>query len=125
MVKLSHRLGGWLLAFLLFGLPLLNCVMPAQAMTAAEKECCKKMAGECGRAGMGQSHSCCPPSGSVDSHPILKATPSASVHITQVAVGILPQVELVAPVATSWPSWMAQVHGPPGETPPHTTVLRI
>jgi hypothetical protein len=30
------------MAFLLFALPLLNCVTPAQAMTTAEKECCKK-----------------------------------------------------------------------------------
>jgi hypothetical protein len=43
-----RKIGISIMAFLLFGMPLLNCVTPVQAMTAAEKECCKKMAAECG-----------------------------------------------------------------------------
>ena len=33
--------------------------LPAIAMTAAERDCCKRMAGDCGHKGKAQSHSCC------------------------------------------------------------------
>jgi hypothetical protein len=34
-----RKIGISIMAFLLFGMPLLNCVRPAQAMTAAEMDC--------------------------------------------------------------------------------------
>lgn len=125
MLSFARKIGGWFLAFLLFGLPLLNCALQAQAMTAAEKECCKKMAGQCGRAGMAQSHSCCPPNGSVDDRPILKAVPHVSTNFTLSIVEVVPQTKLVASLTASLPLFDSLVHGPPGETPPNTTVLRI
>jgi len=125
-LNLSSKFGVWLLALLLFGMPLLNCVSPAQAMTTAEKECCKKMAGECGRAGMSQSHSCCPPNGSVDTRPLLvKAAPPVLSHFTLAVAHVIPQTEFASAVSAVSTPWAAQVHSPPGETPPNTTVLRI
>ena len=125
-LNLSSKFGVWLLVLLLFGLPLLNCVTPAQAMTAAEKECCKKMAGECGRAGMAQSHSCCPPSGSVDTRPlVVKAASPALSHFTLAVVHVIPAAEFASAASAVLTPWAGQVHSPPGETPPNTTVLRI
>lgn len=94
-------------------------------MTASEKECCKKMAGQCGHAGMGQSHSCCPPNGSLDNIPTLKAASPVSAHFTLSVVHVVPQAELMAFVATALPLSDSLVHGPPGETPPDGSVLRI
>ncbi len=124
-LNLQSKVGVWLLALLVFGLPLLNCVLPAQAMTTAEKECCKKMAGECGRAGMAQSHSCCPPNGSVDTLPLVKAASPALTQFTLPVVHVIPQAELIASTDAFLSPWAMQVHSPPGETPPNTTVLRI
>ena len=124
-LNLSTKFGVWSMAVLLFGLPLLNCVTPAQAMTAAEQECCKKMAGECGRTGMAQSHSCCQHDGTADDHPLLKAAPISIADVGLPVAHFAPQFELLAPKATVLARWELQVHGPPGETPPNTTVLRI
>jgi len=124
-LNLSGKFGVWLLALLLFGLPLLNCVTPAQTMTTAEKECCKKMAGECGRAGMAQSHSCCPPDGSVDTHPLVKAASPALSHFTLAVAHVIPETEFASSASSVLAPWAVQVHSPPSETPPNTTVLRI
>jgi hypothetical protein len=48
-----------LLAILLLSLPVLACVQPGVAMTAAERACCKQMAQRCGDSGMARSHGCC------------------------------------------------------------------
>jgi hypothetical protein len=119
------KFGVSILAFLLFGLPLLNCVTPAQAMTAAEKECCKKMAAECGRAGMAQSHSCCQSDGSADTCPVLKSASPKIAHFALTIAFEIPHVDLIAGPAPVLAPWALQFHSPPGETPPDTPVLRI
>jgi hypothetical protein len=124
-VTRSTKFGASLLAFLLFGVPVLTCALFAQAMTAAEKECCRKMAGECGRAGMARSHSCCQPNGSVDNRPIVKSASRTAIPFTLAVAHVIQQAELKAPFAAALTIWTNRVHGPPGETPPDTTVLRI
>lgn len=94
-------------------------------MTAAEKECCQKMAGQCGHAGMAKSHSCCPPNGSMDNRPILKAAPQGSTHFTLSIAEVVPEATLIVSVAANLPLCDSFVHGPPGETPLNSTVLRI
>ena len=120
-----HKFGVLMLALLLLGMPLLNCVTPAQAMTAAEKECCKKMAAECGRAGMAQSHSCCQSDGSPDARPVLKSAYPKVAHFALTIAYVIPHVELIAGPAPVLTPWALQLHSPPGETPPGNTVLRI
>ncbi len=44
---------------MLAALPVAACVLPGAAMTSAERECCKKMAEQCGEMGMAKSHPCC------------------------------------------------------------------
>lgn len=123
-VSLRSKFGTWSLALFLLALPLLNCTLPARAMTVAEKECCKKMANECGSAGMGQSHSCCPKNGSVENLPIVKAASPTTDHFGLSVLHIAPQIELVPAVILGLHVLDSSEHGPPGETPP-TTVLRI
>jgi hypothetical protein len=82
------------------------------------------MAGECGRAGMAQSHSCCQPSAAVDTHPLVKAASPTITH-SLVTAHQIPSSELIRSTAPLFISWTAQFHDPPGETPPGTTVLRI
>jgi hypothetical protein len=124
-VNTLRKFGIGLLAFVLFGTPLLNCVTRNQAMTAAEKECCKKMAAECGRAGMTSSHSCCQSNGAADTRPLLKsASPTITYHTLFIA-NVISHFELFTLQSAISVSQPAQLHGPPGETPPGTTVLRI
>jgi hypothetical protein len=123
-VNKLRKFGIGLLAVLLFGTPLLNCITPTQAMTAAEKECCKKMAAECGRAGMASSHSCCQSDGSGDTRPLLKSAATAIAHHTLVVSHVISHLDLRTSQSAILVSQPVQ-HGPPGETPPGTTVLRI
>jgi hypothetical protein len=124
-VNTLRKFGIGLLALVLFGTPLLNCVTPTQAMTAAEKECCKKMAAECGRAGMASSHSCCQSNGAADTRPLLKsASPTITYHTLFIA-NVISHFELLTSQSAILVSQPAQLHGPPGQTPPDTTVLRI
>lgn len=120
-----RKFGTGLLALVLFGAPLLNCVTPAQTMTAAEKECCKKMAGDCGRAGMGSSHSCCQSDGSGDTRPLLKSASPAIPYHPLVIAHVTCRFELLTSQSAILVSQPIQFHGPPGETPPDNTVLRI
>src|SRR5260370_14177367 len=55
---ISFRL---LLVVLLLGWPIMACAMPDAQLTAAEKQCCKDMGGDCGQSvsGMPMSHSSC------------------------------------------------------------------
>jgi hypothetical protein len=50
-----------LLVVLLLGGPIMACAVPDAQLTAAEKQCCKDMGGDCGQgaSGMPMSHSCC------------------------------------------------------------------
>jgi hypothetical protein len=124
-VNTLRKFGIGLLAFVLFGTPLLNCVTLTEAMTAAEKECCKKMAAECGRAGMASSHSCCQSNGAADARPLLKsASPTITYHALFIA-NVISHFQLFASRSVVLVSQPAQLHGPPGETPPGITVLRI
>ena len=47
-LKVIRKLSVFALAVLFAGLPVMACMVPNAAMTAAERECCKKMAGQCG-----------------------------------------------------------------------------
>src|SRR6516225_2066681 len=58
-VRLAVKAGVSVLAMLLAALPVMACARPGAEMTAAERECCKKMAAQCGGGGMMKSHKCC------------------------------------------------------------------
>jgi len=81
-LKVIRKLSVFALAVLFAGLPVMACMVPNAAMTAAERECCKKMAGQCGD--MAKSHPCCQ----------VTATP-ADFHALKTASSQLHRVSLV------------------------------
>src|SRR5229473_3576504 len=89
-LKLVQKVAVFALAVLFAGLPVMACVVPNAAVTAAERDCCKKMAGQCGEMGMAKSHPCCQPTGSpIDLH-ALKVSSSSQDHLSLVVLQGLP-----------------------------------
>src|SRR6202035_3738468 len=90
MVKQLIKVGVSALALMLAALPVAACVLPGAAMTSAERECCKKMAEQCGDMGMTKSHPCCRVTATpADSH-ALKTTSSQLDHVSLVLFHTLP-----------------------------------
>src|SRR6266700_7500407 len=58
-VRLLVKVGISALALLMAALPAMACAIPGAVMTAAERDCCKRMANQCGHSGMAKSHGCC------------------------------------------------------------------
>ena len=114
-----HHIIGLVLIILWIASPVLAC-LPNALMTAAEMECCKKMAGDC-HMGMGQ-HPCCK---TVSTAPSPDASVQARSHFHPgFAVTALSTTSEVLPVSTGE---SAQVHlGLPPPTPPRpNSILRI
>ncbi|MBS1852825.1 MAG: hypothetical protein JST79_18120 [Acidobacteria bacterium] len=125
-VRVVAKVAVALLGLLLAALPVMACARPGAAMTAAEHDCCKRMAGECGRSRMAQSHGCCQPQASPNEFHVLKVVSShlnhglAELHALPGALALLPDasVLLAASIASS-------THSPPGLGCTANTVLRI
>lgn len=107
------------MAFLWTATPLLACIMPDPAMSAAERECCKHMAQMCGAANMPQSHSCCKKE--VRSITMVATNDQQSLPHMRVVAVVAPSVEL----QFSGSPYESKNHLPPGECLPEPTVLRI
>src|SRR5207245_6937170 len=114
-----------LLSLLLFAAPIMACALPAMAMTAAERDCCKRMAGECGKTGM--SHSCCQTTTVPDHLPAIKSSSDVnSTHLALAFVNALPPIPTVATMPKSGSSpWVTDIHSPPVSPPDTISVLRI
>jgi len=126
-VKLASKVGVSILALLLFATPIMACALPAMAMTKAEHECCKRMAQDCGKSGMAQSHSCCQTTTAPDRLPAIKSSSDVnSQHLPLVLVAALPPMS-VAAIATEFGSqwWASDIHSPPVSPPVSISVLRI
>ncbi|MGZ7074865.1 MAG: hypothetical protein ACXVJL_02595 [Candidatus Angelobacter sp.] len=46
-------------ALLLLSVPLVACVLPGEAMTEAEQDCCLQMSDQCDSSQMSDAHTCC------------------------------------------------------------------
>ena len=115
------------LAVLFAALPVMACAVPSAAMTPAERDCCKKMAEQCGHAGMAKSHPCCQTTATPADFHALKTASSPLNHFSLVLLHVLP---LIAQADTycSLGQWSARVsctHSPPGLGSTTTTILRI
>ena len=106
-MRLVVKVGVSLLSLLFFAAPIMACALPAMAMSAEERECCKRMAQECGNMGMGKSHSCC-------------QTVSVPDHLPDGPI----QAIATMPESGSSP-WAADIHSPPVSPPAGISVLRI
>jgi hypothetical protein len=127
MLKLLIKVGVSALALMLAALPVAACVLPGVAMTAAERECCKKMAEQCGDMGMAKSHPCCKATATPADFHVLKAASSQLDHVSRVLFHALPfsaQIDAYCSL-TPWSSRVSCTHSPPGQESLNTTILRI
>jgi hypothetical protein len=126
-LKLVQKVAVFALAGLFATLPVMACVVPNAAMTAAERACCKKMAEQCGDMGMAKSHPCCQSTATPADFHALKTASSQLNHVSLVLFHALP---LIAKADTyrslaQWSSRVSCTHSPPGLESLTTTVLRI
>ena|SRR5436309_1136811 len=125
-VSFAAKAGISILALLLAAVPAIACTVPGATMTAAERDCCKRMAEQCGHSGMAKSHGCCQPQVLPnDFHP-LKASSSQLNHslVDTHAQPLAVQAGTALPLmfTASIPS---PTHSPPSLLASATTVLRI
>jgi len=126
-VNLANKLGVLTLAVLLFATPTMACLLPTATLTAAERECCKQMAEQCGNAGMPSSHSCCQRLTGPDDLDFVKAqSPCVGSDLLAVAVDCAPAM-IQSPLLNRLASieWLDGIHGPPESPPVTTSILRI
>jgi len=126
-VRLAIKVGVSALALMLAALPVAACVLPGAGMTSAERECCKKMAEQCGDMGMAKSHPCCQVTATPADFHALKTASSQLHHVSLVLFNSLP-VTSQAAAYCSFAQWSCRVsgtHSPPGLDSTTTTVLRI
>ena len=127
MLKLLIKLGVSALALMLAALPVAACVLPGAAMTSAERECCKKMAEQCGDMGMAKSHPCCRVTATPTDFHALKTVSAQLDHVSLVPFHALPltsQTDAYHSLA-QWSSRVSCTHSPPGLEFLTTTILRI
>jgi hypothetical protein len=115
------------LAVLFAALPVMACVVPNAEMTAAERECCKKMAGQCGDMGMAKSHPCCQVTATPADFHALKTASSQLHHVSLVLLHALaPTAQTDAYFSLAqWSSLVSCTHSPPGLESLTTTALTV
>jgi hypothetical protein len=101
--------------------PQLACFMPENMLTEAERDCCEKMASECG--GTNMSHECC------------RTVVRSDVGIaTKIVRNVMPHFDVASPTAethvilclTFFPQFLiADGHAPPGQAGVSFLTLRI
>jgi hypothetical protein len=126
-VRLAFKIGVSTLALLLAALPVMACTIPGAEMTAVERDCCKRMAQECGESGMKESHPCCQTTLVPDHLSAIKSSSGIdSKHLTLVVLHGLPSMPTVGVISDSGSSLSAPViHSPPISPPASISVLRI
>ncbi len=122
-MKTVCKLAALLLALSVFASPLMACLQPNATLTTEERECCRKMAGECGK--MPSSHSCCKTT-------VREIDPYLSNSRVQISVpaqatlAILPVNEIIGlPDLISQFLTSSDAHAPPESPPVQTSILRI
>lgn len=126
-LKLLIKVGVSALTLMLAALPVAACVLPGAEMTSAERECCKKMAEQCGDMGMAKSHPCCKATAMPADFHALKTASLQTDHVSLVLSYALPlsaQTDVYFSLA-QWSSRVSCTPSPPGLVSIATTVLRI
>ena len=122
-----HKVGVFGLAALFAALPVMACAVPNAAMTPAERECCKKMARQCGDMGMAKSHPCCQSTATPADLHALKTASSQLHHVSLIlshTLAVTPEADAHFSLA-QWSSRVSCTHSPPGLGSTTTTILRI
>jgi len=122
-VRVLRQLVGILMLGLAFGSPVMACLIPGVEMTAAERECCHKMAYECSSSAMASSHTCCQTPPQRDSAVSPTPTYSPARHF---AMAVIPQVAAAVSHSASISRQLPTLEVPPPEPSPGcSSVLRI
>ena len=122
-MKTVCKLAALLLALSVFASPLMACLQADAALTTEERECCRKMARECGE--MPASHSCCKTTVR-DTDPYLSNSRVQISAPAQATLAILPINETIGlPDLISQFVTSSDAHAPPESPPVETSVLRI
>ncbi len=122
-VRSGCKLAALLLALSVFASPLMACLQPETTLTSEERDCCRKMAGDCGE--MPASHSCCKTTVR-DTDPYLSSSRVQISAPTQAAVAVLPISETIGlPNLISQFVISSDAHPPPESPPVKTSILRI
>src|SRR5262249_2488905 len=104
----------------LFGYPAMACFTPDVRMTPAERDCCTRMAHQCGSMNMSASHSCCQkvqrPSSMLTATTVKFVPVAASEPVTS---GSFSELSLCQGLRSH------QIHPPPESPPITTSILRI
>ena len=125
-VRLATKIAVSALALLLAALPVTACAVPGAVMTAAERNCCKRMANQCGHSDMAKSHGCCQIQTAPNDFHALKASFSQldhsliDLHVQPAALQTIADSHLIFTTNTTSPT-----HSPPGLVSSASTVLRI
>jgi hypothetical protein len=122
-----NKVGVFVLAALFAALPVMACAVPNAEMTPAERECCKKMARQCGDMGMAKSHPCCQSTATPADFHALKTAFSQLHHVSLILSHALPlaaQADAYSSLA-QLSSRVSCTHSPPGLGSTTTTILRI
>jgi hypothetical protein len=116
-----------LLVVLLLGGPMMACAIPDAQLTAAEKQCCKDMSGNCQQnaSGMAMPHSCCKTSVQRphDFRPSSTFSPSAP-YLEIGAVEFL-SIPSLSEQSGQFAPWLSRVLSPPLATLDAFAPLRI
>ena len=125
-VRLAAKIGISTLALLLAALPVMACTVPGAVMSAAERDCCKRMANQCGHSNMAKSHGCCEIQTAPNDFHALKASFS---QLDRSLIDFHPQPVALQTIADSHLAFTTNTtfaaHSPPGLVYSATTVLRI
>jgi 3-methyladenine DNA glycosylase AlkC len=126
-MKPFGKVGVSLLSLLLLATPIMACLVPAAAMTAEERDCCKRMAQECGGKGMPQSHSCCQTTTVPDHLAAIKSSSDANSNhsVLVVAHMLAPTLRVAALTEVGSSPWATDIHSPPVSPPATISILRI
>jgi len=125
MSKWTAKLGALLLALSLGATPVMACLLPDGADAEAARECCKKMADQCGDMGvMPSSHSCCKATTHQADSYVAKSR-FTSGHDQHLSVPLIAATYDLAPVSFSQARSVAQAHSPPVSHAETISILRI
>lgn len=123
MLRWTGKFAALIVALSLWGTPLIDCMLRADALTEIERECCQEMADQCGSSAMPTSHSCCqevPQSGSGSFLIVKIKSPAADAGQTFLNLDTLPAT-LPHAVLSPAPNLPLPLKSPPGIS----TILRI
>ena len=103
------------------------CAIPDAHLTAAEKQCCKDMSGDCGQdaSGMPMPHSCCKTSVQTphDFRPSSTLSPPAPYSV--ISAADFPPFVALAEQSGQSAAWLSQALSPPLATLDAFALLRI